>query len=74
MTSADNTFRSVLILILMEHAQRDLVEIQRVVRHGVLILILMEHAQRVVKIHHTLTPNDVLILILMEHAQRGHFL
>ena len=39
--------KTVLILILMEHAQR-VVEDEGVIHHGiqVLILILMEHAQR----------------------------
>ena len=65
---------SVLILILMEHAQR--------VQHEnpflspgldmVLILILMEHAQRVGETnpHLLIKATRVLILILMEHAQR----
>ena len=63
--------RFVLILILMEHAQReglDMVEDQRFV--CVLILILMEHAQRVVENEGIVCNRVVLILILMEHAQR----
>ena len=40
----------VLILILMEHAQRDLRAHGVHERGAVLILILMEHAQRVVEI------------------------
>ena len=41
----------VLILILMEHAQRDELDMERIEEWlGVLILILMEHAQRVWKI------------------------
>ena len=36
----------VLILILMEHAQRDVSNHGLVIMHQVLILILMEHAQR----------------------------
>ena len=36
----------VLILILMEHAQREQHDAYQKTVHGVLILILMEHAQR----------------------------
>ena len=59
----------VLILILMEHAQRD--EVKALVweqAKQVLILILMEHAQRAYE--DNVLPSRVLILILMEHAQR----
>ena len=61
----------VLILILMEHAQRDVVENEGFVRDGVvLILILMEHAQRGRHYFIFVFRRGVLILILMEHAQR----
>ena len=39
-------FRRVLILILMEHAQREFVGVGDYLVTAVLILILMEHAQR----------------------------
>ena len=42
----DRTTRTVLILILMEHAQRDLQKACLCATVRVLILILMEHAQR----------------------------
>ena len=63
----------VLILILMEHAQRE--AIQHYVNRNyndVLILILMEHAQRDIGASdQKANALAVLILILMEHAQRG---
>ena len=66
--SVQNT---VLILILMEHAQRDNYGNFTVGTVNVLILILMEHAQR--ELHNCRMTDyiDVLILILMEHAQRA---
>ena len=62
----------VLILILMEHAQRA-TSVRGVLQtpQPVLILILMEHAQREVLKWLTLLALTVLILILMEHAQRA---
>ena len=61
----------VLILILMEHAQRvcptDYIRVQFC---AVLILILMEHAQRDNSLCFGDYTSHVLILILMEHAQR----
>ena len=64
---------NVLILILMEHAQRVAIgEIQNSNNVYVLILILMEHAQREKNGKVTsFFKGSVLILILMEHAQRG---
>ncbi len=67
----------VLILILMEHAQREHWPMCIWnVPNKVLILILMEHAQRVgvSKKENRDGKKSVLILILMEHAQREHFL
>ena len=63
--------RNVLILILMEHAQRVINHIQKNRLSKVLILILMEHAQRVKPGDLEVNFQEVLILILMEHAQRG---
>ena len=61
----------VLILILMEHAQRVMVSVVSDRKNDVLILILMEHAQRYKKISDRKKSKiAVLILILMEHAQR----
>ena len=61
----------VLILILMEHAQRDMYEEVLIFRSCcVLILILMEHAQRVPTLLILRLLLKVLILIFMEHAQR----
>ena len=65
---------NVLILILMEHAQRDAV--RDMIENNpdrVLILILMEHAQRAI-VGVTLSERAVLILILMEHAQRDLYI
>ena len=64
----------VLILILMEHAQRVQSWCAEHTSNAVLILILMEHAQRVSMKTLFYLRITVLILILMEHAQRGHFL
>ena len=63
----------VLILILMEHAQRGFRRYTKLVHcKRVLILILMEHAQRESKSFNVRDWfGSVLILILMEHAQRG---
>ena len=62
----------VLILILMEHAQREDYKALLDAKAAVLILILMEHAQRAdVDLHQCVYVDYVLILILMEHAQRG---
>ena len=68
--------QGVLILILMEHAQREeICSGRRTKSLCVLILILMEHAQRVkLSSSISLRQRNVLILILMEHAQREHFL
>ena len=67
----ENAWEEVLILILMEHAQRG-GKRSRFVRFGrVLILILMEHAQRDRLEVWRPSPIIVLILILMEHAQRA---
>ena len=64
---------SVLILVLMEHAQRIRQEFVYDRRYYVLILILMEHAQRDMrKSFIVLLAFAVLILILMEHAQRAN--
>ena len=62
----------VLILILMEHAQRvQKVESDEPEIEWVLILILMEHAQRVkFFINLKLICFMVLILVLMEDSQR----
>ena len=60
----------VLILILMEHAQRERLYVLSNFAVNVLILILMEHAQRVGSKVVDKTSKVVLILILMEHAQR----
>ena len=49
---SNKTFNKVLILILMEHAQRDVLLLQRYMKL-VLILILMEHAQRGVRTNFT---------------------
>ena len=65
----------VLILILMEHAQRALTRCSGEIRIvSVLILILMEHAQRVKPTYLLIykSEKEVLILILMEHAQRAN--
>ena len=63
----------VLILILMEHAQRVANTMRRIqFRKEVLILILMEHAQRDSNHMQYCTIKKVLILILMEHAQRDY--
>ena len=67
---AAHTSNSVLILILMEHAQRDSRPNGNSTCKRVLILILMEHAQRVVESEGSVHHRIVLILILMEHAQR----
>ena len=63
---------SVLILILMEHAQRGTSNAPHSIPcRDVLILILMEHAQRVSGLSQSFRyVSPVLILILMEHAQR----
>ena len=63
----------VLILILMEHAQRVFNCWHDWARYSVLILILMEHAQRGYNLLSKMLKLDVLILILMEHAQRVRF-
>ena len=66
----------VLILILMEHAQRELYQLvdRASLSSSVLILILMEHVQRVgAKLTINRELKAVLILILMEHAQRVRF-
>ena len=61
----------VLIIVLMEHAQRIRQEFVYDRRYYVLILILMEHAQRVkFFINLKLICFMVLILVLMEDAQR----
>ena len=64
--------QGVLILILMEHAQREnQLDCSVVSSNIVLILILMEHAQRENQLDcSVVSSNIVLILILMEHAQR----
>ena len=68
---------AVLILILMEHAQRVYTTVGLTLGTAkVLILILMEHAQRAKTCFYEnkILSSYVLILILMEHAQREHFL
>ena len=63
--------QQVLILVLIEHAQRIRQEFVNDRRHYVFILILMEHAQRVkFFINLKLICFMVLILVLMEDAQR----
>ena len=64
---------AVLILILMEHAQRVSLLLYYSPLPLVLILILLEHAQRDPRVcSHTCVCRRVLILILLEHAQREH--
>ena len=63
----------VLIIVLMEHAQRIRQEFVYDRRYYVLILILMEHAQRDMYEEVLIFRSCcVLILIFMEHAQREH--